>query len=261
MSIEEPKKRGRKPTKKPYFGPEEEEAVKRYLELGEIIEDPNTEDGYRWTGTLQEDIERNRIYLKHLKTPLDKMVESIIRRYKLYSKTMEFEDLHADALSFLHVKFHKFKPTKNKKSYSYYGTVCKHYLLGKLIKEDKKMKQSINFDDVAPMLEENEDLIYYIDDNQINYSELLNLASESIKKDMDNKILTENEQLVGQSLIMILENWSTLFGNDNVPGGNKFNKNLVLYYIREMTALNTKDIRNAMKRYRIMYDALRNDFY
>ena len=28
---DQPKKRGRKPTKKPYFGPEEEEAVKKYL--------------------------------------------------------------------------------------------------------------------------------------------------------------------------------------------------------------------------------------
>ena len=113
MSVE-PKKRGRKPKKKPYFGPEEEEAVKKYLELGTIIKDPNTQDGYRWTGTTHEDIQRNRIYLKQLKAPLDKMVESIIRRYKLYSKTMEFEDLHADTLGFLHIKFHKFKPAKNK---------------------------------------------------------------------------------------------------------------------------------------------------
>jgi hypothetical protein len=63
MSVE-PKKRGRKPKKKPYFGPEEEAAVKKYLELGTIIKDPNTQDGYRWTGTTHEDIQRNKIYLK-----------------------------------------------------------------------------------------------------------------------------------------------------------------------------------------------------
>ena len=192
MSVE-PKKRGRKPKKKPYFGPEEEEAVKRYLELGKIIEDPNTPDGYRWTGTTSEDIERNRLYLRHLKAPLDKMVESIIRRYKLYSKTMEFDDLHADTLGFLHVKFHKFKPAKNKKSYSYYGTVAKHYLLGKLIKEDKKMKQNLNFDEVAPAVEEKEDLIYRIDDNNIDLSLLIENISKSIKKEMEEKV-AEAEQ-------------------------------------------------------------------
>ena len=101
MSEEQPKKRGRKPKKKPYFGPEQEEAVVKYLSLGSIIEDPSAIDGVRWTGTTQEEVERNRIYVKSLRAPLDKMIESIIRTYKLYSKTMEFEDLHTDALSFL----------------------------------------------------------------------------------------------------------------------------------------------------------------
>jgi hypothetical protein len=260
MSIE-PKKRGRKPKKKPYFGPEEEEAVKRYLELGEIIEDPNTEDGYRWTGTTKEDIERNRIYLKHLKSPLDKMVESIIRRYKLYSKTMEFDDLHADTLSFLHIKFHKFKPAKNKKSYSYYGTVCKHYLLGKLIKDDKKMKRSLNFDDVIPMIEENDDLVYHIDDGDLNLNDLIKNISLAIKKEMDERILSDVEEKVGKALVAILDDWENLFDDDNVPGKNKFNKNLILYYMREMTTLNTKDIRNGMKRYKTIYNILREDSF
>ena len=258
MSVE-PKKRGRKPKKKPYFGPEEEEAVKKYLELGTIIKDPNTQDGYRWTGTTHEDIQRNKIYLKQLKAPLDKMVESIIRRYKLYSKTMEFEDLHADTLGFLHIKFHKFKPAKNKKSYSYYGTVVKHYLLGKLIKEDKKMKQNLNFDDVAPAVEEKDELTYRIDDYGIDLNVLIDGISKAIKKEMEERVLNENEVKVGNALTSILDDWEVLFDDDNVPGGNKFNKNLILYYMREMTSLNTKDIRNAMKRYKIIYNILKEE--
>ena len=260
MSVE-PKKRGRKPKKKHFFGPEEEEAVKKYLELGTIIKDPNTQDGYRWTGTTHEDIQRNKIYLKQLKAPLDKMVESIIRRYKLYSKTMEFEDLHADTLGFLHVKFHKFKPAKNKKSYSYYGTVVKHYLLGKLIKEDKKMKQNLNFDDVSSALEEKDELIYTIDDDGIDLSKLIDGISESIKKEMEDRVLNENEVKVGRALTSILDGWEVLFDDDNVPGGNKFNKNLILYYMREMTSLNTKDIRNAMKRYKTIYNILKEESF
>lgn len=258
---EEPKKRGRKPKKKPYFGPKEEEAVKKYLELGKLIKDPKTEDGYRWTGTTEEDILRNKIYSKHLRAPLNKMIESIIRRYKLYSKTMEFEDLHSDTLSFLHIKFHKFKPTKNKKSYSYYGTVCKHYLLGKLIREDKKMKQNLNFEEIAPLFEENEDMVYHIDDHEINLNELIENISLSIKKEMSDRVLTENEEKVGRALTSILDDWENLFDDDNVPGGNKFNKNLILYYMREMTALNTKDIRNAMKRYRVIYNVLKDESF
>jgi len=201
------------------------------------------------------------LFPSHDQAPLDKMVESIIRRYKLYSKTMEFDDLHADTLGFLHVKFHKFKPAKNKKSYSYYGTVAKHYLLGKLIKEDKKMKQNLNFDEVAPAVEEKEDLIYRIDDNNIDLSLLIENISKSIKKEMEERVLNENEMKVGKALTSILDDWENLFDDDNVPGGNKFNKNLILYYMREMTALNTKDIRNAMKRYKIIYNVLKEESF
>jgi len=40
MSTEE-KKRGRKPSKDPYFGHVEETAVKEFLSLGGLVEDPN----------------------------------------------------------------------------------------------------------------------------------------------------------------------------------------------------------------------------
>ena len=98
---EESKKRGRKRTTNLYFGPEEEKAVVEFL-------------------TCEDDHKRNRIYNNSLRAPLNKMIESIIRRYKLYRKDMEFEDLHADTLSFLAMKMNKFEPEQGKKAYSYF---------------------------------------------------------------------------------------------------------------------------------------------
>ena len=175
MSTEE-KKRGRKPSKDPYFGHVEETAVKEFLSLGGLVEDPNALEGFRWTGTTKDEFRRNEIYRLHLQAPLDKMIESIIRRYKLYSKSMSFEDLHSDTLSFLMIKFHKFKPSKGKKSYSYYGTVCKHYLLGKLIKDDKKLKTLISYEDVAPDLEEDEEYSYEMDKHDMIYQVSLTIS-------------------------------------------------------------------------------------
>jgi len=166
--MSEIKKRGRKRKKDPYFGLEQEEAVKKYLSLGVLMEDKTALTGYRWSGTTKEAFERDKIYREKLKDPLNKMVESIIRKYKLYSKNDQFEETHTDALSFLMIKFHKFKPSKNKKSYSYYGTVCKHYLLGKLIKEDKKMKSLLPYEDYATSIEEDEKNSYVIDNQEID---------------------------------------------------------------------------------------------
>jgi hypothetical protein len=258
MEQQEPKKRGRKPKKKPYFGPAEEEAVRVYLSLGGIIEDDTTEYGFRWTGSTEDERLRNKIYRDTLRAPLDKMVESIIRRYKLYSKRMEYEDLHADTLSFLHVKFHKFKPDKNKKSYSYYGTVVKHYLLGKLMKEDKNMKIQTQYEDISSSIESDVRHSYNnVDEDGLELTRFIKKISETIKEEMTEKVLTENEIKVGTALVKILDDWENLF--DTVPGKNKFNKNLILYYMREMTTLSTKDIRNAMKRYKIIYKFLKEE--
>ena len=97
----------RKRTQKIYFGEDQEQAVVRYLES-------------------DSDIERNKIFNEYLRDPLVIMVESIIRRYKLYRKDLEFEDIHSDTMSFLITNINKFEHTKNHKAYSYFGTICKN---------------------------------------------------------------------------------------------------------------------------------------
>ena len=69
----------RKRTQKMYFGEEQEQAVVRYLES-------------------EDDNEKNKIFNEYLREPLKIMVESIIRRYKLYRKDMEFEEIHTDTM-------------------------------------------------------------------------------------------------------------------------------------------------------------------
>ena len=240
--MSEPKKRGRKPINKIYFGPEQEDAVARFL--------------------VEEDYElRNTIYNKHLRHPLNKMIESIIRRYKLYRSEYVFEDLHHDTLSFLITKFDKFKPEKGKKSYSYFGTICKNYLLGQLIKASKNTRTVLSYEDLSPtVIETNPDLVYNLEDNSIKDTIpiIMKEVANAIQGEMDsNDSLKDNEIKVGQAIVYILKNWETVFGEEN--GNNKYNKNLILYEIREMTALTTKEIRSSMRKYKQIYYLLREE--
>lgn len=235
---EEPKKRGRKRTTNLYFGPEQEEAVVKFL----------TSESYS---------ERNKIYNEFLKDPINKMVESIIRRYKLYRKEYEYEDVHSDTLSFLITKAHNFKPDKNKKAYSYFGTICKHYLLGQLIKDDKKIKSDVSYEDVYRTVETMDDFIYSIDEEKIQLDLFIEEISASIKAEIKHSKLSETEMKVGDALSRILDNWESIF--EQIESGNKYNKNLILSYIREITDLSTKDIRIGMRRYKKMYIFLKND--
>jgi hypothetical protein len=240
------KQRGRKRSVDLYFGPEEEAAVVKFLECN-------------------DNIERNAIYNKWLRAPFNKMIESIIRRYKLYRKGFSFEDLHSDTLSFLITKADKFEKESGKKAYSYYGTICKHYILGLLIKDDSTIKQLYSYEDLNEnYFDDREDLQYEMEDTNFTVEQFISNLIQEIKNEITNnddlpikKKLSENEIKVGHGLIVMLENWELIL--DDMNGGSKFNKNSVLETMRQYTGLCTKDIRASMKRYKSIYDLLKID--
>ena len=237
-------KRGRKRKNGLYFGPEQEEAIVRFLK------EPNH-------------IIRNRIYNKHLRAAFDTMIESIIRKYRLYRKNYTFENLHSDTLSYLILKADKFKPETGNRAYSYYGTVCKHYILGLVIKDAKYQKQTLDLDSSLSKIHDNEKFTYSLSDTNYELSHFIKTISDEILFELENdgldgkKKMTENERKVGEALVDILTNWEIIF--DNLKGGSKFNKNAILATIRENTGLVTKDIRISMRRYKKIYNIIKTN--
>ena len=194
--------------------------------------------------------ERNEIYNKFLKKPIEKMVSSIIRRYKLYRKDMSFDEILNDTHSFLITKSDKFIPDKNKKAYSYFGTICKNYLMGQIIKDQKDTNRKVSYEDISSSLEERPDLVYYIENDVVESDKIILDYIKQLKTFIDVSSLNENEVKLGYALLELFENYDSIFvGNDN----KKFNKNLVLMSIREMTNLSTKEIRLSMKKYKKLY--------
>jgi hypothetical protein len=227
----EGKKKGRKPKKDNYFDVEEEVAVRMFL-----------------SATTFE--EKNKIYNEFLKKPLDKMISSIIRRYKLYRKDMDFTEIHVDTHSFLMTKIDKFKPSKEKKAYSYFGTICKNYLMGQIIKDQKDMNRKVSYEDISSDLENDPNMVYYIDDYSIDTDTIIVGFLDELKIILDGDELNDNEYKLGLALYDLFDNYNTIFvGTDN----NKFNKNIILLSLRDMTNLSTKEIRISMKKFRKLY--------
>ena len=228
------KKKGRKPTQENYFDVREELAVIDYL-----------------TATSFE--EKNKIYNNFLRKPLDKMISSIIRRYKLYRKDMDFYEIHIDTHSFLMTKIDKFKPSKEKKAYSYFGTICKNYLMGQIIKDQKETNRKISYEDISYDLENSNDFSYNIENDTIDATLIINNFLIELDGFLKNTNLSENEIKLGHALYDLFDNYNEVFiGNDN----NKFNKNIVLLSLREMTNLSTKEIRSSMKKFKTIYFSL-----
>ena len=194
--------------------------------------------------------EKNEIYNEYLRFPVEKMIESIIRRYKLYRKGMDYTDIHNDTHSFLITKIDKFKPAKGKKAYSYFGTICKNYLMGQIIKDQKEQNRKISYEDITSKLESRPDMIYYLEHEKIETTELIKEFIVELEEYIDNTDLNDNETKLGYALVELFENYESIFlGSDN----NKFNKNVILLSLREMTNMTTKEIRSSMIKFKDLY--------
>lgn len=227
-------KKSKKGQSENYFDVREEMAVRMFLTASTVGE-------------------KNKIYNEYLRYPLDKMISSIIRRYKLYRKDMDFTEIHTDTHSFLMTKVDKFVPSKEKKAYSYFGTICKNYLMGQILKDQKEFNRKISYEDISSDLENNMQMVYYIDIEPEGTENLISELIISIKDILDKDDLNENEYKLGLALSDIFENYETIFpATDN----NKFNKNFILLSLREITNMSTKEIRASMKKFKKIYQGL-----
>jgi len=219
-----------------YFAEREELAVRMFL----------TADTFN---------EKNKIYNQFLRSPLDKMISSIIRRYKLYRKDMDFLDLHTDTHSFLMTKIDKFSPSKEKKAYSYFGTICKNYLMGQILKDQKETNRKISYEDISSDLENNPKMSYDMQFEEGGEKSVINDLIVEIRIVLDEPSLSDNEYKLGLALHEIFSNYESIFLSSS---NNKFNKNLILLSLREMTNLSTKEIRQSIKKYKKLYIGLSN---
>lgn len=234
-------KRGRKPkeNKKEYFGEEQEKAVLEYLKC-------ETKEG------------KEMIFEKSLRKPFEKMVESIIRKYGLYVPDEVSGDTFNDTTSFLLTKMDKFKADKNKKAYSYYGTICRHYLVGKIEKYAKEMERNPLYDTVSNEIVNNPRYMVDEDESAKIAKESIGMLVKKINKMVDEPSkysLRENEVKVGKSLVNLFENWDYVLTTD---GSNKLNKNAILLFLRDSTGLDQKSVRDNMKKFKKEFFAIKN---
>lgn len=238
-------KRGRKPKEKTersgYFYETEEEAFVTYLKS-------------------DDNDEKNRIFNTYLHPAFTKMIESIIRRYNLYPPDEEFQETFDDTISFLMTKIEKFDPESGYKAYSYCGTICKNYLLFKINQFLRNQKRNESYDTMSNEINENIKFSYDQYSNKIQVlGDLINDTvfeiSNMIEK-RDSFKLNDTQVKVGKALIELLSNWEDLFAR---MGSNKFNKSSILLFLKETTLLSTKEIRDAMKVYKLKYYNLKKD--
>lgn len=236
-------KRGRKPKegaeRKGYFYEPEETAFINFIKA-------------------EDEIEKNKIFNSILLPAFTKMIESIIRRYKLYLPDEMFQETFDDTMSFMISKINCFNINSGYKAYSYCGTICKNYLILKINMFNKNQKRTESYEDNSNIFENKIELSSDPQTSNLAFlNELMTDTITEINAIIADKVklkLTNNEIKVGLALVSLMENWEELFAQ---MGSNKFNKSSILLYLKDLTNLNTTDIRDSMKKYKVAYYAIK----
>jgi len=237
----------------PYFAEREEQAVINFIN----------------SNSLEE---RNKIYDEILAEPFRKMIQSILRKYPIHMGNYSMYEVETDVLVHLIDRMEKYNPetiTKagNKtKAYSYCQTIVRNYFKDHGRKTYNDKKTNLNYDDYVDEFSNSNEYSYEFEYNDvIDPADQLELLINGIITKIEDKITDENSNLkrneiiVGDAVVNILKNWKVLFLEDtpeakyNKKITNKFQKNKILFFIKEQTGLCTKDIRTSIKCFKELY--------
>ena len=230
----------KKKTNNYYFSEKEQNALVEYLKS-------NDND------------ERNRLFNTLLYPAFTKMIECIIRRYELFIPNEEFENTFNDTFSNLMTKVDHYKPETGFKAYSYCGTICKNYVLGRVIKHDKEMSRNESFENASTEIVNNLKYSYEADKDKQEYlkalfSEIITNIEKMLENPTENK-LKENDIKVGQALVHVFKDWDNLFAR---MGTDKFNRSSIVLYIQELTLLTASEVRNSLAKYKQVYKKIKS---
>ncbi len=196
-------------------------------------------------------LKKNDIFRKNIEKPLSRLVENIIFNFKLFRAGFDVKTLHNDCMSFVMEKFANFDPSLNTKSFSFYGTVAKHYLLGKKKETDKGSRTNLDYSNFREEVDNaNSFELDEPKDKDDAYS-LFNFIINELESEIEKQDISKNDLKVAYAIVQIFKNHSIV---------GIYNKNHIYHLIKENTGLQTKDITYSLSRFRSFYRSKKQEF-
>ena len=230
-------KRGKPRKRKPkepriYFTQDTEDAIVEYL-------------------ASNDQVERNRIYNERIEYGFYKLAENIIHTFKFYyTDTDTIEELKHEVITFLLEKLHLYNPTKGK-AFSYFGTIAKRYLIVYNENNYKKLQEKADVDE-----SDDEQMMLYENDKNIeNAFDELSFMDQYIKY-IDTYLFKlfpkKQDAQTADAIVELFRKRETL---------EIFNKKALYIYIREITDVSTPQITKIIKKLKLIYVQLYNEYY
>ena len=213
-----------------YWGIEQEEAIVEF----------NT----------NEDIEdKHKVFVAIIEPAFRKLVENIYYTYNFNKILWDREQIEHEVMTHLYEKLNKFDISKNKKSFSYFGTITKNWMIQRCNAD--KNKRFIDNDN-QDIIVQNISINAY-EENEVNQHNQDFISG--IIEDFDNWDSKEN---YNQEDFAVLEIVNDIL--KNYHRFNIYNKKQLYVYIREATDLPSRKITKSLKKIKINYSDIKEDF-
>lgn len=213
-----------------YWGTEQEEAIVEF--------------------NLSEDTKlKHKIYNNIIFPAFSKLIENIYYTYNFNTILFDYDQTKHEAMAHLYEKLSKFDPKSGAKSFSYFGTIVKNWM----IQQSNAAKRQTVIDN------ENSDSIIF--DKSVEYY----YDTEKGEEDYNFiKELTKNFDVLMTSDSLNKEDLAVLeIINDILKNYNKFtiyNKKQLYVYVKEATDLPSRKITKSIKKIKIAYATIKDDF-
>ena len=220
----QPKKRGRKRTKKQYFTSDVDVAIQEYL-----------------ASSNQE--ERNYIYKTRIAYAFYKLAENLIHTFKFYYTEVDnLEDLKHEVCCFFLEKLDYWKPERGTKAFSYFSIVGKNYLILYNNNNYKKKKQKVD----PSAADEDDSVLHQLgrDERKQDMKDFIDYFTEYIDKHMFTLFKKEHDKKVCDAINVLFKRRENL---------EIFNKKDLYIYIREITDVENRVITKVTKALKKVY--------
>ena len=191
------------------------------------------------------------IFRKKIRKPLSRLIENIIFSFRLFRSGVDVKTLHNDCMSHIIEKMCNFDPEQNTKSFSFYGTVAKHYLQNKKKEVDKNIKTNLDYDAHSDEAEENTS--FEIDEESVLDSSLalFNHIINIFEKELNKPNISSNDAKIAEAIVDIFKNHEIL---------GEYSKTPLYKLIKEHTNLETKEITYSLHRFKVFYKLKKQEF-
>ena len=222
-----PKKTRKKRNKNHYFTSVHEEAIIKYV-------------------ASSSNVEKTKLYENFIGPAFNELVDKITFTYK-FTTLPNIDYLREECKFWLVTILDKYDPNKGSKAFSYFSVVTKNWFIHKVKKTSKQARREISFEDIknaaqSPFLTTEHEY-----EKKRERKEFWDLLLEQLKNwhsIQDGKNLTSNDIKVLKAIQELLKEPEEV---------EILNKKAIYLYLREITGLNTKQVANSLKRFKVRY--------